>query len=106
MRTPWSTQRGEIDRATFGRADELRRRDVPGPDEVVDLVVALVEHTRGVHPPEDVTPAIDPWHPHVLADRERDRAAAAMDLVGELDARRRSADDEHAAVRELCRAMR
>src|SRR6266498_3805188 len=29
------SERGEIDRATFGRPDELRRRDVPGPDEVI-----------------------------------------------------------------------
>ena len=74
---------------------------MPGSDQVVDLVVAFVQHTRGVQPPEDVTPAIGPWHPHVFADGERDRAAAAMDLVGQLDARRRGADDEHAAIREL-----
>ena len=71
-----------------------------GPDEVVDLVVAFVEHAGGVHPPEDVAPAVGPWHPHVLADGERDRAAASLDLVGQLDARRRGADDEHAALVE------
>src|SRR5437763_11212055 len=42
------SERGEIDRATFGRPDKLRRREVPGPDKVVDLVVAFVEDTRGV----------------------------------------------------------
>ena len=98
------TERVEIDRAPLGRADQLRRRDVAGPDQIVDLVVALVEHAGGVHPPEDVAPAIGPWHPHVLADRQRDRAAASMDLVGQLDARRRAADDEHAAARRAARA--
>ena len=82
---------------------ELRRRDVAGPDEIVDLVVALVEHTGGVQPPEDVATPIGPWQPDVFAYRERDWAAAGQDLVGQLDARRRSPDDEHAAIGELGR---
>ena len=69
--------------------------------DVVDLVVAVVEHAGGVHPPLDVPAAIDARHPHMLADRKRHRAARAVDLVGELDAGRRRADDEHAARLEL-----
>ena len=43
--------------------------------EVVDLVVALVPHAGGVHPPQDVAPAIGARQPHVLADRQGDRTA-------------------------------
>ena len=96
--TPELGERVEVERAPLGRADQLRRRDVAGADEVVDLVVALVEHAGGVHPPEDVAPAVGARHAHVLADGERHRAAAAVDLVGELHAGGRAADDEHAAV--------
>ena len=67
----------------------------------IDFVMAFVQHTRGFQPPEDVAPSIESWHPHVFADRERDRVAASTDLIGQLDARRRTADDEHAATREL-----
>ena len=92
-------ERVEVDRAPLGRADQLRRRKVAGADEVVDLVVALVEDAGGVHPPEDVAAPVGPRQPDVLADGERDRAAAAVDLVGELHAGGRRADDEHAAAR-------
>jgi hypothetical protein len=55
---------------------------MPGSDQIIDLIVAFVQHTRGVQPPEDVAPSIRPWHPHVFADGKRDPAAASMDLVG------------------------
>ena len=101
MRTPWSASvLRSIDRS-LGRADQLRRREVAGADEVVDLVVALVEDAGGLHPPEDVAPAVAPRQPHVLADGEGDRSAGAVDLVGELDAGRRRADDEHAPLVEV-----
>ena len=38
-------------RSVVRRADQLRRRDVAGADEVVDLVVALVEPAGVVEPP-------------------------------------------------------
>ncbi len=79
----------------------MRRRDVAGPDEIVDLVVALVEDTSGLHPPEDVATAVGARHPHVLADGKSDVPSAAVDLVGELHAGGRSTDDEHPGVVEL-----
>ena len=87
----------------LGRADQLRRRDVAGADEVVDLVVALVEHAGGVEPPEDVAAAIGPRHAHVLADGEGHLPPAAVDLVGQLHAGGRATDDEHPGVGELRR---
>ena len=69
--------------------------------QVVDLVVALVPDARRVHPPQHVAAAIRARQPHVLADGERHRPAGAVDLVGELHAGRRRADDEHAAVGQL-----
>ena len=71
--------------------------------EVVDLVVALVPDARRVHPPEHVAAAIRARQPHVLADRERHRPAGAVDLVGELHAGGRRADDQHAAFGQLSR---
>ena len=67
-------QRVEIDGPALGRAGELQRRHVASADDVVDLVVALVEHAGGVHPPLDVPAPIDARHANVLADREGHRA--------------------------------
>ena len=91
----------EIQRAPLGRADELERGDPARPLDVVDLVVALVEHAGGIHPPLDVAAAVGPGCADVLAHGQRDRSARAVDLVGELDPGRRGADHEHAAVLEL-----
>ena len=96
-------ERVEIERRPLGRADELRRRQPARARQVVDLVVALVPDARGLHPPEHVAAAIRPRQPDVLADRERHRPAGAVDLVGELHAGRRRADDEHAAFGQLRR---
>ena len=96
-------ERVEIQRRALRRADELRRRQPPRARQVVDLVVALVPHAGGVHPPQHVAAAIGPRQPHVLADRERHRPAGAVDLVGELHAGGRRADDQHAAVGQLAR---
>ena len=68
--------------------------------DVVDLVVAFVEHARGVHPPLDVATAVDPRRPDVLADRQRHGAPRAMELLADLGAGRRGADDENAALVE------
>ena len=94
-------QRIEVERRPVGRAGELQRRHPARPLDVVDRVVALVEHAGGVHPPLDVLAAVDAGRADVLADRERDRTAGAVDLVGELGAGRRRADHQHAAVGEL-----
>ncbi len=64
-------------------------------------VVALVEHAGGVHPPLQVLAAVDAGRPNVLADRQGHRTARAVDLVGDLGAARRCADDQDAAVGEL-----
>ena len=58
----------------LGRADELRRRQPARARQIVDLVVALIPDARRLHPPQHVAAAIRPRQPHVLADRERDRA--------------------------------
>ena len=101
--TPMSVSALRSSVAALGRAGELQRRHAARPHDVVDLVVALVEHAGGVHPPLDVPAAVDAGRPHVLADRQRHRTARALDLVGDLDAGRRRADDQHAAVGELVR---
>ena len=54
---------------------ELQRGDAARPVDVVDRVVALVEHAGRVHPPLDVPAAIDAGRPDVLADGDRHRAA-------------------------------
>ena len=76
---------------------------MPGADDVVDFVVALVEHAARIHPPLDVAAAIQARHAHVFADGKRHGAAGAADLVGDLDAGCRSAHDQHAAGIELRR---
>ena len=93
----------EVEGRALGRADELKRGHVACSHDVVDFVIALVEHAGGIHPPLDVTAAIDARHAHVLAHGKRHRAARAVDLVGELDAGRGGADDEHAAFLQLAR---
>ena len=69
--------------------------------DVVDLVVALVEHAGGVEPPHDVHAPVGARRSNVAADRKGDRPARAMDLVGELDAGRGRADHQHPAVLEF-----
>ena len=96
-RTPeaWRALRSSAAR----RADELQRRQVTGPDDVVHLVPPLVEDAERVEPPEDVAAPVGPRHPHVLADRERNASAGALELVGDLHPARGRAHDEHAARR-------
>ena len=96
-------ERVEVERRALGRSRELHRRHAAGPHDVVDLVVALVEHAGRLHPPVDVATPVHAGPAHVLADGQRDRAARALDLVGDLHAGRRRADDQHAALGELRR---
>ena len=87
--------------ARLGRADQLERGHVAGPDDVVHLVVALVEHAGGVEPPHDVHAPVHPGHPDVAADRQGDGPPGPVDLVGQLDTGRRRADHQHPALLEL-----
>ena len=68
---------------------------------VANVVDGPVEGADHVEPPEDVHAAVAPRHAAVAADGERHLAAAGAQLVGELHAGGRRADDEHAAVGEL-----
>ena len=94
-------QRGQVEGAPLRRAHQLQRRQPPGPDQVLDLVVALVEDAQLVHPPVDVAAAVGPRHPHVVADRDGHRPPGPPQLVGDLHARRRGAHDQHRARRDL-----
>ena len=96
-------ERGQVEGGAVGPAHELERGLAAGDREVEDLVGRLVEDAHRVEPPQDVAPPVDARQPRVAADRERDRPARGVDLVGELDARGRGADDEDAALRELAR---
>ena len=89
------SQRVEVQVRPLRRADELRRRHVPRPHQIVDLVEALVVAADLVEPPHDVPVPVGPGHADVLADGDRHLAPGAQQLVGELQARGRSADDQH-----------
>ena len=98
-------QRVQVEAGALRRADELWRRHVAGPGDVVHLVEALVEQAGRVHPPEDVPAPVGPGHAHVLADGDRDGTAGAVDLLGELQPGGRRADHEDATVVELRRVL-
>lgn len=85
------------------RTDQLHRRQVAGPGQVGNLVVAFVQQSRRVHPPQDVLATIGPRHSDVLPDGERDVPPRAVQFTGDLDSARRGADDENAAVGKLAR---
>ncbi len=94
----------EIPRVTLRSvADQLHRRLAAGSRRVGDLVDGAGEPAGDVQPPEDVHASIPAWHPGVSTDRENHLAPRAIDLVGDLHARGRGADYEHATWRELSR---
>ena len=97
-------QRVEVDVAPVGIAGNLERRQVARPVEVLHVVVQLVIHARGVHPPQDVAASIGARRADMLADGQRDVAARAPDLVCELCARGGRAHDQHAAVGKVGRS--
>ena len=99
--TPTVGQRVEVEGGAVGRAGELQRGNSPRPRDVVDLVVALVVHAGGVHPPFQVLAAVDARRPDVLADRQGDLTPRTLELLGDLGAARRGAHDQHAAVGDL-----
>ena len=93
----------EVQGRAVGCAGKLQRGNPSRPRDVVHLVVALVEHAGGVHPPFQILAAIDARRPDVLSDRQRDRSPRALELVRDLGAARGSAHDQDAAVGELAR---
>ena len=101
--TPASRERVEVEGRAVGRAGKLQRGHAARPPDVVDLVVALVEHAGRIHPPLQIPAAIHARRADVLAGRDRDRAPRALQLVRDLGAARRSADDQHAAIGDLGR---
>ena len=96
-------ERVDVEGTTFGASHELERRQSTSPREVLDLLVSFVELTDRVHPPVDVVAAVRARQSDVVADREGHVSPAALQLVGDLGPRGRSADDEHVAARELRR---
>ena len=91
----------EVEGSSLGCADELGGWQPSGSLEVVDGVVALVEQADRVHPPVDVSAPVGAREPDVVADGEGHGASGALELVGDLDAGGRGADDEHATGSEL-----
>ena len=62
-------QRVEIQGPALRRAGQLKRRHPPRPDDVIDLVIALVMQAGDVHPPLDILASVEPRRPHMLARR-------------------------------------
>jgi hypothetical protein len=96
-----SALRSSVERSGVpASCSDRQPRHAPRPFNVVDLIVALVEHAGGVHPPLQVLAAIEPGCPDVFADRQDHRPAGAVDFVRDLRAARRCADNHDAAVGE------
>src|SRR5207237_5619040 len=68
-------ERVEVERAAIGIARELKRGHIAGAIQILDLFVALVEYSGGIHPPLNVAPSVSARHADVLADRKCHRAA-------------------------------
>ena len=96
-------------RSLHRRAGHLRRQDIARwPDRprkirrnIVHLVVALVEHTGGIHPPLQVFATVNARRSNVLTHRQSDRAARAVYFIGDLSTARGCTDDQDATVGEL-----
>src|SRR5690606_37228893 len=98
-----SAQGIQVERRSLGRADELRRRQIARTLDIVYFIVTLVPEAAALEPPQDVPAAVHARHAHVLADGKDDAPPGSADLVGDLHARGRRADDEHAALRQSAR---
>ena len=94
-------ERVEVVGGPLGGAGELHRGHPASPHEVVHLVVALVEHAGRVHPPVDVATPVHAGSSHVLTDRQGDRPARALELVGDLHAAGRRSHHQHAPLGQL-----
>jgi hypothetical protein len=97
-------ERIEIKRGSLGGSDKLRRREPSRTLDVLDLVIPFVPHARGVHPPQDIPPAVRARQAEVLGNRERHRPHGSSQLGRQLHGGRRRSHDEHAAVGEPGRA--
>ena len=94
-----SALRSSVD--ALGRADQLRRRQPARARQVVDLVVALIpDARRSIHHSTSRPRYVRGSRTCSPTDSVTGRPDA-MDLVGQLHAGRRRADDEHAAVGQL-----
>ena len=80
----------EIERRPRRCADDLQRREPAHPDDVVDLVVALVHHADVVHPPLDVAAPVDPrartWAPTATVTGRPDRWISSASWMPVADA--------------------
>src|SRR6185312_10158021 len=70
----------------------------PSAVDVVDVVPAFVELADRVEPPVDVATAVRARQPDVFTDGNRHRVPGSSELVGDLYAGCRCADDEHLTV--------
>ena len=83
-----------------GGADELERRLQAGGQLVGHRVDGAGQAAGDLEPAVGVQTAVAARHAGVPPDGEGDLAARAGELVGDLDARGRGSDDEHAAGRQ------
>jgi hypothetical protein len=97
-------ERVQVERCPLRGANELRRWQPPGPGEIVDLVIPLIPHARGVHPPQHVVAPVCSRQPDVLPHRERHRPARPAQFRRQLHASGRRSHHEHPAIGELGRA--
>ena len=91
----------DVEGRSIRRAGKLQRRNPSCPRNIVDLVIALIEHTCGIHPPLQVFAAINAWRSNVLTHRQDDRAARAVYFIGDLSTARGCTNDQDATVGEL-----
>ena len=84
-------------------AGQLHRRLPARRREVGHPVRALGGDAGGVHPGEDVAPAVASDHAHVAPGRQRHRPARGVDLLRQLQARGGAADHEHPAGGQVAR---
>src|SRR6185503_7032601 len=78
-------------------ADQLHRGLAQCRGPLPGAVEGAAEPAGRLEPPVDVEASVAAGHPGVTAHRERDLAAGALQLVGDLDAGRGCADHQDAA---------
>ena len=100
---PVGLQGGQVEPPVVGPADQLGGWLVSREQAVGHLVDRGVEDAEAVEPPVDVHAAVGARHAGVAADGDRHVSPGRPELAGELDAGRRGADDQHAAVRQRAR---
>ena len=87
-------QLAQAERAPLGCPDKFRGRQPAGACEIGDGVVRLVEESEDVHPPMDVVASVRARKPDVVSHGDRDFTTASYELVRDLDARCRGANDQ------------